>query len=302
MFNQRFMNIILTGSLGNTSKPLAQRLLTSGHTVTIISSDPHKINLIQALGAKAAIGSVEDVSFLTQAFTGADAIFTMVPPNWGVTNYPQYIAQIGKNYRDAIEASGVKRIVNLSSIGAHLPKGTGPVAGLYEVEQTLNALKGVAVKHLRAGIFYVNFFFDIPLIRTMGMMGNNYGPKAQLVLVHPRDIAQAAALELQVTWEDKSHRCVVSHEGEVAQIVQVLGRSIDKPDLPWVQLSDEETFAGMTAAGMAKAVAQVYVEMGNAIDSGILFDDFNQHRPRDWGSTKLVDFAPEFAAVYQTAQ
>lgn len=296
------MNITITGSLGNISKPLAEILVKNGHEVTVISSDPKKVHDIQKLGAKAAIGSVSDVVFLTDAFSGADAIYTMVPPNWETSNYRQYIAQTGRHYLTAIKASGVKQVVNLSSIGAHLSEGTGPIAGLYDVEQMLNTLDDVVVKHLRAGIFYINFFFDIGIIRTMGIMGNNYGAQTKLVMVHPRDIAAAAAEELQRKSDGKSHRYVVSEERELADIVKVLGTSIDKPDLPWVQFSDEETFAGMTSAGISKVVADVYVEMGNAINSGILFDDFNRHQPEVWGSTKLPDFAKEFAAVYKSQQ
>jgi len=190
------MKITLTGSLGNISKPLAEILIKNGHKVTIISSNSKKVSDIEALSAKAAIGSVSDIAFLTHAFKGADAIYTMVPPNWGVSNYRKYIAETGKNYPEAIKASGVKRVVNLSSIGAHVSGDTGPIAGLYDVEHTLNTLEGIAIKHLRAGIFYINFFFDMGIIRSRGIMGNNYGEKTKLIMVHPRDIAAAAALEL----------------------------------------------------------------------------------------------------------
>jgi uncharacterized protein YbjT (DUF2867 family) len=296
------MKITITGSLGNISKPLAELLINKGNEVTIISSDPKKISNIEALGAKAAIGSVADVDFLTSAFTGTDAIYTMVPPNWTASNYRQYIRLTGNNLRDAIKASGVKRVVNLSSIGAHLSEGTGPIAGMHDVEQTLNTLDGVAVKHLRAGFFYINFLFDIGTIRHMGVMGNNYGSNAKLVLVHPKDIAIAAAQELQVSFEGKSYRYVVSEEREIADIVKVLGAAINKPDLPWVEFSNEESYAGMTAAGMSAAIASTYVEMGTAIKSGILFEDFEAHKPAVWGEIKLNDFAKEFAAVYNSPQ
>ncbi len=294
------MKITLTGSLGNISKPLADILIKNGHEVTIISSDSKKLSAIEALGAKAAIGSISDVSFLTKSLKDADAIYTMVPPNWGVSNYRQYIAESGKNYLEAIKASGVKRVVNLSSIGADLSGGTGPIAGLYDVEHELNTLDGVAIKHLRAGIFFINFFFDIGTIRKMGIMGNNYGEKTKLIMVHPRDIATVAAQELQGSFEGKSHQYVVSDEREISEIVKILGTAIGKPELSWVQFSDADTFTGMTAAGMSEAIASTYVEMGKAMNSGILFEDFNRHRPGVWGSTKLEDFAKEFAAVYKS--
>jgi uncharacterized protein YbjT (DUF2867 family) len=292
------MKITLTGSLGHISRPLAEILIKNGHEVTIISSKSKKLNEIKALGARPAIGSVSDVAFLTGAFQGADAIYTMVPPNWGVSHYRLYIAETGKNYLAAIKASGVKRVVNLSSIGAHLSGGTGPIAGLHDVEHELDTLDGVAVNHLRAGIFFINFFFDIGTISKMGIIGNNYGEKTKLVMVHPRDIAAAAAEVLQSSWTGKSHRYIVSDEREISDIVQILGAAIGKPELHWVQFSDEESLAGMTAAGMSAAIAGTYVEMGHAISSGILFEDFNRHKPRVWGPTKLADFAKEFAAVY----
>jgi uncharacterized protein YbjT (DUF2867 family) len=294
------MKITITGALGNIGEPLAEILIKNGHEVTVISNDPQKAGAIEAFGGKAAIGSVSDVDFLTNAFKGADAIYTMVPPNWSVSNYRQYIAETGKKYLEVIKASGVRRVVNLSSIGAHLDDGTGPIAGLHDVEQILNTLDGVAIKHLRPGLFYVNFFFDIGTIRKMGAMGNNYGPHTKLVMAHPRDIAKVAAQELQTPFEGKSYRYIAGEEREIADVVKILGAAIGKPELPWVQFSDQETFAGMIAAGMSEAIASTYVEMGHAIGSGILFEDFHMHQPKSLESTKLSDFANDFAAIYKS--
>lgn len=294
--------MVVTGSLGNISKPLTQLLVEKGHDVTVISKDAEKVGQIEAVGAKAAIGSVSDTAFLTSAFEGADAIYTMVPPNWTVSNYRQYIGETGLHYRNANEASGVRRVVNLSSIGAHLSNGTGPIAGLYDVEQTLNTLNGVAIQHLRAGIFFINFFFDIPRIRSMGIMGANYSNQARQVMVHPRDIAAVAARELQYPFEGKNHRYIVSEGLRVAEIVKIIGAAIGKPDLPGVQFSDEDAFKGMMTAGMSEAIARVYVEMGTAIESGVLFEDFEAHKPQELGSTKLTDFVNEFAAIYNSGQ
>jgi len=162
------MKYVVLGSLGNVSKPLAEKLVAAGHSVTVVSSKPEKVDQIKALGAKPAIGLVEDVVFLTKTFKGADAVYTMVPPNFGASNWKQYIALIGKNFADAIKASGVKNVVNLSSIGAHMAEGAGPVSGLHFVEEALDDLEGVNVIHLRAGIFYLNYLSNIGMIKQMG--------------------------------------------------------------------------------------------------------------------------------------
>jgi uncharacterized protein YbjT (DUF2867 family) len=295
------MKITLTGSLGNISKPLAEILVRGGHEVTIISSNTGKKTAIEALGAKAAIGSVTDVTFLTDSFKGADVVYTMVPYNFGTTNYRQYVAGIGNNYAAAIKASGVNRVVNLSSIGAHLENGTGPITGLHDVEKILNQLDNVTVKHLRPAIFYVNFFFDIALIKSQNIMGNNYSKEARLVMVHPRDIAEVAAYELQQSFAGKSYRYMASEEQRISDITKILGSAIGKPELPWVQFTNEQTFAGMTMSGiMPPTIANLYVELGTAIDKGILWEDYDRNKPGTLGNTKLVDFAKEFAAVYSS--
>ena len=116
------MKIVVTGSLGHISKPLIKELVQKGHSVTVISSNPEKQKDIESLGATAAIGSVEDADFLTKTFTGADAVYTMVPPtNFLDPNLDLYAHchRIGNNYAQAIRHSGTKRVVHLSSIGAH---------------------------------------------------------------------------------------------------------------------------------------------------------------------------------------
>jgi uncharacterized protein YbjT (DUF2867 family) len=260
------MKFIITGSLGNISKPLTQLLIEKGHDVTVISNDGQKAGKIETLGARAAIGSVQDANFLKRTFEGADGVYTMVPPNWGVSRYRQYIGEVGNQYLKSISASGVKKVVNLSSIGADLNEGTGSIAGLHDVEDILNTLSGVAVRHLRPGLFFTNFFFDIGTIRKMGIMGGNYGKETKLVMVHPKDIATVAGKELEGSFAGKSHCYVAGEEGQIEDIVRL------------------------------------YVEMGRAIGSGILFEDFETHRPNEWGPAKLADFVPEFTAVYNSGQ
>jgi uncharacterized protein YbjT (DUF2867 family) len=296
------MKITLTGSLGNISKPLAEILIRAGHEVTIISSDAKKRAAIEALGAKAAIGSVADIAFLTNSFKGADVVYTMVPYNFAATNYRQFVGEVGNNYAKAIKVAGIKRLVNLSSIGAHLESGTGPILGLHDVEQILNQLDNVAVKHLRPAIFYNNFFFDIALIKSQNIMGNNYGKEKRLIMVHPKDIAEVAAYELQSSFIGKSHRYIISEERNISDIVKILGSAIGKPELSWVQFTNEQTLAGMTASGiMPPNIANLYIELGTAIDKGILWEDYDRSKSEITGKIKLVDFAKEaFAPVYNS--
>jgi uncharacterized protein YbjT (DUF2867 family) len=293
------MKFVVTGSLGNISKPLAEKLVAAGHDVTIVSSKSDKTAQIETLGAKAAIGSVEDVAFLTKTFTGADAVYTMIPPHFGASDWKKYIAGIGENYAEAIHAAGVKNVVNLSSIGAHMPEGCGPVSGLYFVEKSLNALEGVNVRHLRPSFFYPNLLAQIGMIKQMGIMGGNYGEGATMVLVHPNDIAEVAFEEIRnLSFKGKSIRYIASDEKTTHEIALVLGKAIGKPEIPWVNFKDEETLGGMLQAGVPEEIAKNYAEMGAAMRSGEMASDYLKNKPSEFGKTKLEDFAPVFAAVY----
>ena len=293
------MKYVVTGSLGNISKPLAERLIAAGHSVTVISSKADKTAQIESLGAKAAIGSVEDISFLTKTFTGSDAVYAMVPPNFGTGNWKKYIAGIGENYAAAIRATGVKNIVNLSSLGAHMPDNCGPVSGLFYVEKALNYLESVNVRHLRAGFFYPNFLGNIGMIKHMGIIGSNYGDGSTLVLVHPDDIAEAAAEELLgLSFKGNSIRYVAGDEKTTHEVAAILGKAIGKPELPWVDLKDEDLRAGLMQAGLPEEIAKNYTEMGAAMRSGEMASDYFANRPTVFGRTKLEAYAPVFAAIY----
>ncbi len=296
------MKYVVTGSLGHISKPLAQHLVNAGHQVTIISSKAAKTAEIEKLGAKAAIGSVDDEAFLVQAFTGADAVYTMVPPTISEPNWPQYIAQVGKKYAAAIQATGVKYVVNLSSIGAHMPAGCGPVSGIHYVEEALNELEGVHVLHLRPGYFYYNFLNNAAMAKHIGILGSNFGAETKLTLVATEDIAEVAAEELlHLNFRGKSIRYLVSDERTTTEIAAVLGQAVGKPDLRWVDFPDQDTLGAMLQAGLPEEVAKNYTEVGAAMRSGEMFAEYRQQKTPVFGKTKFEAFAPAFAEAYATA-
>jgi uncharacterized protein YbjT (DUF2867 family) len=291
------MNITLTGSLGNISKPLTEILVKAGHQVTVISSNANRAEEIKVVGATPAIGQITDVAFLTQAFKGADAVYTMVPPNFGATEWKNYIAGIGQNYADAITAAGVTKVVNLSSIGAHLEDGTGPVTGIHRVEEIYNKLDGVAIKHLRPGFFYTNFYANVDMIKHANIIGSNFGADTNMVLVHPNDIAAVVAEELQSDFTGKSVRYIASDEKTAGDVAKALGTAIGKPELPWIEFTDADNIAGAIGAGLPEEIATNYTEMGTSVRSGKMFEDYFKNKPI-LGKTKLADFAKEFAKTF----
>ncbi|HVU98062.1 MAG TPA: NAD(P)H-binding protein [Puia sp.] len=294
------MKYILLGSLGHITKPLAQQLIAKGHQVTIVSSQAAKAAEITSLGATPAIGSVEDIDFLSATFKGADAAYLMIPPKLDANPWKEWIGGVGRKYAQAVKASGMKKLVFLSSIGADKPDGVGPVSGIHLAEEALKTLSGVDVLFLRPAYFYFNLFAVIGLIKQAGIYGNNFGPDRKIVMVHPRDIAAVAAEELlHLSFKGVSVRYIAGDERNSRDIAAVLGAAIGKPELPYVPFSDEDTEKGMIAAGLPEEVAKNYTEMGVAARTGIMFEDYQKHRPA-LSPTQLEDFAKEFAAVYNS--
>ena len=292
------MKITITGSLGNISGPLAGKLVKAGHQVTVVSSSENKKAAIEAIGAKAAIGSVEDVEFLTNAFKGADVVYTMVPQQANSNDYKAFIRKTAQNLADAVKASGVTNVVNLSSIGADVPSGTGPITGMHDAEGILNKLDGVIIKHLRPASFYYNFYANIGMIKHSGIIGANYPADTRLILVHPKDIADAAFEEITSSFTGTSIRYIASDEESAGEIAAIIGAAIGKPELPWVEFTDEQSIDGMQQGGLSEDIAKNLTEMGAATKSGIIFGDYYKHRPALSGR-KFEDFAEnEFALAY----
>ncbi|MEI9946483.1 MAG: NAD(P)H-binding protein [Chitinophagaceae bacterium] len=297
------MKIILTGSLGHIGQPLAKELVEKGHDITVISSNPGKQKDIEALGATAAIGSLEDVDFLTKTFTGADTVYCMVPPN----NYfnpdldlIEYYKRIGNNYAQAITRSGVKRVVNLSTIGAHLEKGSGILLGAHHVQNIFNALPAdVAITHMRPTSFFYNLYGFVEMIKKDGVMASNYGADSTIPWVSPIDIAAAIAEEITTPFVGRKIRYVASEELTGNETATILGAAIGRQDLKWIYISDEQTQRGLEAIGMNKKIAAGLVEMYASLYSGLLSEDYNRNKPAVMGNVKLKDFAKEFALAFK---
>lgn len=297
------MKIVVTGSLGNISKPLIINLVKKGHQVTVISRNSEKQKGIEALGAKAAIGSIEDADFLTQTFKGSDAVYCMETLDQSSffdknIDFLKSISKIGNNYKQAIQNSGVKRVVHLSSIGAHTDKGNGALLMHYNVETILNQLPSdVAIKFMRPVGFYTNIYRSIQSIKMQSAIISNYGGDTKEPWVSPLDIASVIAEEMEKPFTGREVRYIASEEISPNEIAKTLGEAIGNPDLKWLAIPDEQLLNGMISMGMNEKIAQGLVEMQAAQGNGQLYSDYYRHKPT-LGKVKFVDFAKEFAHIY----
>jgi nucleoside-diphosphate-sugar epimerase len=296
------MKITITGSLGNISRPLTEKLVAQGHEVSLISSNAGKADAIKKLQATPLIGSVEDYDFVKQSFQGSDAVYLMIPPNFSVPDYKAFTIAVGKNYAKAIQETGIQYVVNLSSSGSPFA-GQSPLINYQNLETWLDELPAINVLHLRPGGFYSNFFGSIGLIKYQGIIGNNFNEDINMVLSHPDDIADAAAEAFtSLSFKGKNIQYIVSDTKNGREIAGILGKAIGKPDLKWVPFSDEQLLQGLLQNGFSKDAAQHYiVDMGIAIREGLLDRHYKQNTHAITGRRSFTEFAEVFANVYRHA-
>ena len=298
------MNIVLTGSIGNIGKPLTQALTEKGHAVTVISSNAERQSAIEALGAKAAIGSMYDADFLSETFKGADIVYLMETMEAAGDMFDKSvdfigsINKIGESYQTAVKKAGIKKVVHLSSIGAHTNKGTGILVFHYNAENMLRQLADdVSIKFIRAASIYFNMFSFVDTIKHQGAIISNYGGDTKEPWVSPLDIADVISEEMEKPFEGRIVRYVASDEVSPNEIAMALGKAIGKPDLKWNVIADEELLKHWLNIGFNEQIARGFIEFQISQRNGTFYEDYYQHKPV-LRKVKLTDFAKEFAKVY----
>jgi uncharacterized protein YbjT (DUF2867 family) len=297
------MKIVLTGSLGHISKPLATELVAKGHSVTIISSKADKQQDIENIGAKAAIGSINDSSFLEATFKGQDIVYLMEPPfNFfdHSIDIKNYWLNFAKSYVQAIQKTDITKVIHLSSIGGHTDQGVGMLATHHLVENILKELPSeVSIKTMRPVGFYYNMFAFIPSIKNANAIVQNYGGDDKEPWVSPLDIASAIAEEMETPFDGRTVRYIASDEVSPNEVANILGEAIGKADLKWLAIPDEQFQNNLIKIGFNPQAAEGVTQM-NVGRRHNLYDDYNRNKPT-LSKIKLTDFAKEFATAYNNS-
>lgn len=293
---------VLMGSNGNITSKAARLLLRQGKKVRVIGRDAAKLKALKEAGAELAVGDALDAKFLEGAFRGAEAVYTMIPPKYDSPEFRAYQNQVGESIAKALTKGGVKRAVNLSSVGASLPDGTGPIAGLHDQEERLNVLEKIDILHLRAAYFMENHFGAIPAIKQMGVYPGLIKATVPIAMVATRDIAERVARELtEPSTQGHEVRHVLGpRDYTMSETARILGAAIGKPDLAYVEAPAVEVKKALRGFGFSQSVADSFEEMSRALSDGRIARTYKRDKPSTTPTT-LEEFAKEFAAVYKSA-
>lgn len=290
---------VVAGATGHIGTELVKRLVAAGKRVRALGRDAGKLKRTGA--AETAMGSLDDAMFLKRAVADATAVFALVPPHYASGDYPGFQRRTVESWAQALPASGATHVVALSSLGAHLPAGTGPIAGLHAMEQRFAGL----VPHLlllRPAYFLENHLAGLGMVRGMNIYGSAIAPGVAMPMIATRDIAavaaaQLGALEFQGT---QVRELLGARDYTHAEVARTIGKEIGKPDLPYVQFPYEDARKSMIGGGLSPSVADGYIEMSKAFNDGLI----KPTQPRDARTTTpttLGQFAKQFAAAYKAS-
>jgi uncharacterized protein YbjT (DUF2867 family) len=289
------MYVILGGS-GNTGSIIANSLLAKGQKVRVVGRDLGRLQHFLRRGAEAFTADLSDAAALTKAFGGARAAYLMLPPITSREDQERQSDAIAK----AVKESGLRYAVNLSSYGAHVPEGTGPVTGLHSSEQKLNAISDLNVLHLRAAYFMENNLAAIDMIHGMELFGHALLPELKLPMIATRDVGDyAAQLLLDLDFSGKQTRELLGERDlSMAEATAIIARGIGKPGLRYEQFSYDQVQQVLAQMGIPPKRAAVYIEMFRAINAGVLAA-LEPRSPENTTPTSFETFVQDvFAAAY----
>ncbi len=291
----------ITGAAGNTGGHVARTILARGEKVRAIGRNADHLRSLTAKGAEAVICDLTDATALAKAFSGAKAVYAMIPPNLTSQDYPAYQNQVIDSIASAIERSGVKHAVTLSSIGADKAEKTGPVLGLHRLEQRLNTIRSLNVLHIRAGYFMENTLAQIGAIKIMGKTAGTLRPDLRVPMIATRDIGAATAERLlKLDFKGQTTRELLGQRDiSMAEVTRIIGHAINRPDLAYAQISDEQFRTFLVQNGISANVAGLLIEMAASLNSGHM-KALETRSPQNTTATSYETFvSEEFASRYK---
>lgn len=290
--------IVILGATGTVGSKISENLLKEGHHVTVIARQAERLERFRPMGAEIIAGDVNDVEMLTNAFRYADSAFVLMTDNVKAENTRAYQRQVTGRLIEAIEKSGIKHIVNMSSVGSHMHEGNGIMGGTAEQEVRLNQLNDVNVMHIRSAYFMENFLRTIPVVKKLGINGTAADGDHAIPMVATKDVAKIAASHLaNLDFKGKSVHAVMGPKNyTLKEFTGIVGKAIGNPDLAYVQFPIEQAKQAFLSNGFSEDFTDNLLEMGTAIKTG-----FMNYQKRD-DSTTTPTTAEEFATeVYATA-
>lgn len=291
------------GATGNIGAVISRILLDKGEKVRVVGRRAARLHPFVQKGAEPFIGDVADSEAMARALSGARAAFLMVPPVPTSQDYRTDQGRITEALSVAAKKAGLQYAVSLSSVGGQVVAPTGPILGLHEFEQKLNAVDKLNVLHLRPAYFFENHLTAIAMIRMMGIFGGALRADMKIPMIATKDIgAYAAERLLKLDFNGKQAQDLLGERDlSMAEVAAALGKVLNKTDLRYAQFPYDQVQNVLTKMGTPVKTAELYIEMFQAFNDSLVMST----EPRSAASstpTSIETFLKDvFVPAYQGA-
>ncbi len=257
---------VIAGATGHVGGVAAQALLARGERVRVIVRDPAKSEAWAARGAEATVGVLQDETFLSDALRDAQGLFALLPPDYTSTDFYDDQRRTADAIGAAVRKSGVPCVVLLSSQGAELADGTGPVKCLHYLETVLRD-SGAQLTAVRSGYHQENIAAVLGPARTHGVVPSFLPADAAIRMVATGDVGR---LVVDLLTTPAQHHEAIDIQGpsySMREIAAKLSAALETP-LDVVEIPPSRWVHALTQAGMSHHIAEIFAEMYEALAAG----------------------------------
>ncbi|MBD3375414.1 NAD(P)H-binding protein [candidate division KSB1 bacterium] len=289
----------IMGAKSHIGFSLTQKILSAGKPVRILLRNHSNAKSLIQKGAELRSGNFMDQDYMRNAFADTRIVFVMIPINFFLPEFSQYLKKQVDIITNSIAANSVKFVVSLSSLGVQSNQRDGAISGFHYLEQQLDAMPDIHVLHLRPGYFMENFYAQVPIIRQYGIMAAPLRGDRPFSMIASMDVANYAARRMLILdFRDKHYQYLLGPKDRTMhEVVHVIGHAIGEPDLSFHQLPEETFVKAIVRAGISREKAlkmDYYFKLMNrdALMHGIIRTRQNST------PTTLEQFSSKFAQLF----
>lgn len=268
---------VVLGATGQTGAATANAMIGQA-TVRVAVRNESKGADWKAQGAEVAIvEDIADVDALARAFEGMAGAYVLNPPAYASDDLLARAEQVISAIVEAARRTHLPKIVALSSIGGHLPRGTGNILTTYRMEEKLRSLSTeVAIGFVRAAGFMENWRSLLPIAKQTGRLPSFYAPLDRAMpMVSAIDIGQTCADMLMQEWQNTQvWELHGPHPLSPNDVAASFSKALER-DVQAIALPEREWSSVLAQMGSSPATVHSYSEMIRAFNAGTLVFEEN---------------------------
>ncbi|GGM90885.1 nucleoside-diphosphate sugar epimerase [Dyadobacter beijingensis] len=258
---------IILGASGRVGSAVVEELVERNAAVKGIVRNEDQAEELKAGGADAAIADAHNLPALKVALRDGQTLFALTPETGQEENVLGDTNDILTNYRAALIASGIQKIVGLSSMGAQHREGTGNLVMSYMLEHAFDRMDLTRV-FIRPAYYFSNWENYLDTAKESGVLPTFFPVDLKIPMICPFDVGHFAA---EVLLSDDADNTIYELYGPAAYssedvagvLTKVLGKKVKAQQIPRGQWGNTLESIGFSHDGIRN-----FVEMTDAVISG----------------------------------